>query len=327
MTYRERFINTINRKPTDRVPFSFWFHFIENEDTVDAMKNIEIMDKVYEGQKRYIETVKPDFVKVMCDGLFRYPAKALENFETVDDLNDIPAISMDNPWIRAHVAHALRVSKIREDTVYIYNVFSPSMLLRIMEGEEKFLAAFKANPEKLSEAVKCIGEGIGNLVRALMQEGGMDGIYYCVQNQNIDIISDEDHEKYFGETDRKVLDIANEINDCNILHICGYDGKRNHLEKWIDYPSKMVNWAVHVEGVSIEMGRKLFGDRTIVAGFQNTKQGILYSGSEEEIRSYTREIVQQAGKSGLIVAADCSLPFDIDWQHLIWVREELEALS
>ena len=327
MTYRERVLAAFNGQSVDRIPFSFWFHFVRNEDKVDAMQDPSILDKLYEGHKKYIQEVRPDFVKVMCDGLFRYPSEALLNYKSAEDFDKIETLDRDHPWIRAHVAHARRVSEIRKDTVYIYNVFSPSMLFRILHGEDVFIKALREAPEKMRDAMMRMSDGMINLTRALMEEGHMDGIYYCVQNQNIDVITDEKHEKYFGEADRRVLEAANAINNCNILHVCGYEGRRNHVDQWTNYNSKSVNWAVNVEGLPLPDGKKLFGNRCVVGGYPNTVNGVLYRGTESEIKSRVKEIVQQVGKEGLVVAADCSLPFDIDWQHLIWVREALEEIQ
>ena len=327
MNHRERILAAFNRQPVDRIPFSFWFHFVKDEDKIDAMKEPGILDALYEGHRRYIQEVKPDFVKVMCDGLFRYPSEGLGNFRSVDDFSKIESLGRCHPWIQAHAKSALRISQLRDQTVYIYNVFSPSMLFRILHGEEKFMAAFREDPVKMSDAMKRISEGTVNLVHALMEDGGIDGIYYCVQNQNISLISDEEQERYFGEADRQVLEAANAINDCSILHVCGYEGRRNHVDQWTRYKSKAVNWAVNVEGVSLKEGKKLFGNRCVVGGFANTVRGVLNAGTEDEIKAATRTIVDEAGRDGLVIAADCSLPFSIDWQHLIWVREALESIG
>lgn len=327
MTYRERVLAAFSGQPVDRIPFSFWFHFVQNEDKVDAMKEPGILDALYEGHRRYIKEVQPDFVKVMCDGLFRYPSEGICNFKTVDDFSKVEALGRNHPWIEAHAKNARRISQLRDETVYVYNVFSPSMLFRIMHGEQAFLAALRENPVKMGDAMKRVGEGTVNLVEALMRDGGMDGIYYCVQNQNINLIGDEEHEKYFGEADRLALEAANAISNCSILHVCGYEGRRNHVGQWTGYGSKAVNWAVNVEGVPLAEGKRLFGNRCVVGGFANTAQSVLATGTEEEIKSATKKIVAEVGREGLVVAADCSLPFSIDWQHLIWVREALEAIG
>ena len=50
-----------------------------------------------------------------------------------------------------------------------------------------------------------------------------------------------------------------------------------------DYEAKAYNWATFTEGISIEEGRKLFPGKCVLGGFDNRKEGILYSGSKEEI--------------------------------------------
>ena len=43
MNHRERIMAAFNGQPVDRVPFSFWFHFVKNEDKVDAMEDPGIL--------------------------------------------------------------------------------------------------------------------------------------------------------------------------------------------------------------------------------------------------------------------------------------------
>ena len=49
---------------------------------------------------------------------------------------------------------------------------------------------------------------------------------------------------------------------------------------------------------------------------------------EARFRELERGVAEElARREGLVVAADCSLPFSIDWKHLIWVREALESMG
>ena len=48
---------------------------------------------------------------------------------------------------------------------------------------------------------------------------------------------------------------------------------------------------------------------------------VLYSGSKTEVQAETRRLVEKAGRKGVILGADCTVPRDIDWQRLDWVRE------
>lgn len=327
MTPRERVLCALENKPVDRVPFSFWFHFQKNEDTIDALADPAILTRSYEGHKRYMEALQPDFVKIMSDGLFLYPCEALKKLETVEDLEGVRAIGKDDPWIQTQVGHVRRVVDIDPDTCYFYNVFSPSSLFRILVGEEKYLRLFRQDPLKVSQALGRMGEGLAVLTEAIVQEGGADGLFLCVQNPNLGVVSDEEYAQYIAATDKQVLNAANAAGGKNILHICGYEGRRNHLDQWASYEAKALNWATFVEEVSLSEGKALFGNRCVVGGFDNTANGVLNKGSRQEVEAFVEELLAKAGKTGIMVAADCSLPFGIAVERLAWVRDKLKALG
>ncbi len=327
MTKRERCLAAFNGQEVDKVPFSLWNHFYKDEYIIDALKDDSIIPGLKKAQSEFIKEIDADFVKVMCDGLFRYPSEGFVDFKNVSDFSKVVKIDKDNPYIRAHATSASGIRETNTDLVYIYNVFSPSMLFRILNGQDAFMAAYKENPQAMSDAFKRVGEATIYQVEAIMKEGGMDGIYYCLQNQNMDVISDEEYDKYFAEADMHIMQAANEINDCSILHICGYEGKRNRVPYYAKFPSKIVHWASNVEGVSLAEGREIFKGRCILGGFANTKDSVLYNGTEAEIKAETKKIVEEAGKTGLIVGADCSLPFDISHKNLKYVGEALAEMK
>ena len=324
MTGRERVMNALNRQPVDRIPFSFWFHFLRDEHLVDGVKNPEMMEANFQGHKRYINQVRPDFVKIMTDGLFRYPGIEPEKIKKVADLADIPEVAGNDPWTRANTEHASSVTALSPDLCYFYNVFSPSMLLRLLIGEEMYFKLYHEDAQKFAESLTVMGQGIAGMTKRVLHESGVDGIYYCVQNPNIHLMSDQEYAKWIRPSDLITLDAANSASDNNILHICGYEGRRNHLEEWVGYPSKAVNWAVAVEGVSLAEGQEIFSDRAVMGGFGNTVKDVLYTGPRWQIEDRVESIVTDAGKTGFMVAADCALPFDINWQHLVWVRDKLK---
>ena len=99
------------------------------------------------------------------------------------------------------------------------------------------------------------------------------------------------------------------------------------MEVWQDYPAKAVNWAVYVEKLTLAEGKRFFGGRCVLGGFDNRKTGILYSGSREEIERETERLVEETGRRGVVLGADCTLPSDIDLERMKWVREKLEQLA
>lgn len=88
---------------------------------------------------------------------------------------------------------------------------------------------------------------------------------------------------------------------------------------------KVINWAVVVERVSLKEGKKLFGGRAVIGGFDNTKNGVLYRGSKEEVENEARRLLEEAGTTGVILGADCTIPSDTPLERLEWVRKAAET--
>ena len=61
-----------------------------------------------------------------------------------------------------------------------------------------------------------------------------------------------------------------------------------------------------------------------MGGFENGKEGLLYRGSKEEIQAETKRLIEETGKEGLILGADCTIPSDIAVERIQWVREALD---
>ena len=78
--------------------------------------------------------------------------------------------------------------------------------------------------------------------------------------------------------------------------------------------------------MSLAEGREFFHHRCIMGGFDNRPQGVLYSGTKEEVQSYTKGLVTAIGKKGYIVGADCTFPRDVDVNRFTWVKDTLKEL-
>lgn len=124
-----------------------------------------------------------------------------------------------------------------------------------------------------------------------------------------------------------MLKYANTLSENNILHCCGWAGDENRVEVWQDYPAKAVNWAVYVENMTLPEGKEFFGGKCVLGGFDNRKDGVLYSGTKEEVQKEAVRLVTEAGDIGVIIGADCTLPSDIPVERMKWVREALDSLA
>ena len=77
----------------------------------------------------------------------------------------------------------------------------------------------------------------------------------------------------------------------------------------------------------VEEGKKLFGGRAVIGGFDQTKDSVLYRGSKEEIEAYVEKLIEDVGKVGVVVGADCTVPADISVERLNWARNKAKELS
>lgn len=319
MNKRERVLAALENREVDRVPVGFWHHFppemAKGQACIDAHLN-------------YYRATGQDFIKIMCDGYFGFPNEVLSNMKEVADLYRMKPLGKDHPFIREQVERARAiVEAVNGECCVFYSVFCPLSYFRLEVDWDKMMECIRQDPEAVRHACACIAQDAKELVRALIEEAGCDGIYYCVQNAEEFRFSAEEYRDLVTPSDKEVLDYANTLSRHNILHCCGWGGDKNRVEVWQDYEAAAVNWAVYVEGISIEEGRRFFGGKCVLGGFDNRKEGVLYSGTREEIEAFTGQVIREGGKCGYIVGADCTIPGDIDYSHIRWVVEAAEKIG
>ena len=322
MSKRELVLRALHQQKVERVPVGFWFHFITNEEEL-RQPIPEIIERNIAGHQTFIAEFQPDFVKLMSDGFFYYPNEQIAQARTIDDLKDIQSIGKEHPWIQQQVALVKEQKKhFLEDIAAFYNIFAPATYFKwqLPGGEAQFAEFLLENPELTQHVLNVIAEDISHLVTAVLSQTDIDGIYLSVQNVQDQRISSDIYARFIRSSDLIVLEAANRISANNILHICGYEGATNDLSLYKDYPSAAVNWAVGPEQVSLIEGKNLF-DRTVIGGFDNTANSILYHGNQTDIQQATQALLEEAGEVGIILGADCTVPSDTPLEHLQWVRE------
>lgn len=326
-------LDAMDGKTVARVPSGFWFHFLDDEIHADAFENPQLTEKLLQGEEKYIEQFAPDFVKIMTDGFFPYPDERLAHVKNASELLAVEPLPEDSPWFTKQLAYAKKLTdKYGDEVAMFYNLFGAATTFKFMqptipEGEQLITRLLLEDKEAVKHLFDVIAGDVARLASRLIKEAGVTGIYFSVQSPEGETVSRELYEEVFKPGELKVLAAANKESEYNILHICGYAGHHNKLEWYQDYPAKVFNWAVVIEGVSLEEGRKLFPDKALLGGFANSEEGVLYRGSKAEVQQATRKLIENAGESGIILGADCTIPRDIDWQRLEWVREAAAKLG
>lgn len=325
-TKKELVLKAFRNEVPERVPVGFWFHFLNGDEFNATLERPELLEKNLAGHKKYFEDFDPDFVKIMTDGLFFLPFD-FSNIEKVEDLNNLKPLPKDHPAFAKNVELVEGVRKLAgDDTLLFFNLFSPFNYLNLNLGRgingnsilKKFLSE---DSQAVQYALDVIAESLNYLISLVVKPGLADGIYLSVNNPNRSIPA-QIYSTVIAPSERKILRFANELSQYNILHICGYAGNKNILSVYQSYEASIINWAVHAEEVSLKDGKEFFGGRPVIGGFANTKDSILYKGSKEEVEAYVEKIITEAGKKGVVIGADCTVPSDIEIERLKWVRDK-----
>lgn len=330
-TKREIVLAAFDNKPVDRVPVAFWHHFLADPEHTEGFGHPEVAAENIAGFKKFYNSFKPDLAKIMSDGYFAYPHKALHNIKSVKDVAGIKPVGEDSPWIEEQVNLVKQATQaFGQEAVLVYNVFAAPRYLEFMYTEKdangNFVRLLKEDKAALKEILDVMSEDLASLAKRVIRDGKADGIYLSVQNIPKPEVTHEVYDEIIAPAEKKILAAANSVSSNNILHICGYEGNRNDLTWYIGYDAKVINYAATVEDVKLSAAKKLFGGKAVIGGFDNTKNGVLYKGTKQDVEAATAKIIQEAGKTGIIIGADCTVPSDIDLQRLNWVRDKAATL-
>lgn len=325
MSRRTLVLDAIQKKQVERVPVGFWFHFAQEKEFKEGLTSPSVIKTNIEGHQKFFEEFRPDFLKLMSDGFFGYPSKEVIEAKTAQDLWEVRAIGDDHPWIQAQVALVKElVRRFGNDVVTFYNIFSPLTFFQIIrEGNsgKTVVDFYHDDAEALAHALNEIAKDIKALAVKVVREGGVDGIYFSVKNFQDTSISIEEYLTTVGPGENEILDAVNLESNNHILHICGYEGARNDLRTYTKYNANIINWAVNVENISLEEGRKLFDGKVVLGGFPNSPGSLIETGSKKELEKFTDQILINAGTIGTIIGADCTIPANLDLERLEWIRQ------
>jgi uroporphyrinogen decarboxylase len=326
MNNRDLVWKVFHNESAERVPVGFWFHFAGNE-LEDVFLNPGLRKINREGHRTFFKDFKPDFLKIMTDGYFCYPNGPFARAVDPSGLEGIKPIGPDHPWIREQVGLAKEVAgAYGKDVLTFFNIFSPATIFKFARSSrpnpDGILADFISLDKGLvANALNVVAQDFAVLAKAVIEEGGADGIYYSVQDVLDPRINALTQRDCTLAADFAVLKAAQDAGGLNILHVCSYAGHHNEVARYVDYPAQVINWAASLEKLPLGEGKKLFGGKPVIGGFDNTASGLLYRGSRGEIEAETDRLLAEAGRVGVALGADCTIPRDITIDHLKWVRD------
>ncbi|MBQ9613353.1 MAG: hypothetical protein IJV14_12320 [Lachnospiraceae bacterium] len=315
MTKRERVQAVFHNEEVDRVPACFWWHFpADLPEEEMAARHLAFFRETGE-----------DMLKISSDGFFGWPAEALQAPYDVKKLYDIRHLPADHPYIRKQVERAKAITgALDEEAVTIYTTFNPLSLLRLQVGWDQMMSWMREDPAAVMHACDVIADDHTALMDALLEEGGVDGFLYSVQNAELTRFTADEYRAWVRPAELKELDHLHKVSEYVVLHCCGWDadeaGTTDRMENWRDYPANLISWASYVDDMTIPQIREFFHGLPAWGGFDNRLGCLLQTGTRQEIQAETQRLMEIGGKKGYMLGPDCSLQ-NIGTERVRWVIE------
>ena len=323
MNKRERVLSVLNGQLPDRVPGAFWFHF--GGDLSEG-------DRCIQAHLDYYRQCDLDFIKIMSDGL-NYPLRV--RISKPDDWYNVRPLDRNDPFFTGTLERCEKLNDaLQGECCTFYNMFSPFNIIRerdIFTPEALFrnndatvMAHLRVNEDAVKHALNVIGEDLAWLCEQILLKTGVEGIYQSVQGAEVGRMTMNEYSRIVAPSELQMINRYNAVRDHNILHMCSWAGNRNHLLYWRDYPMRVRNWGIGIEGLSLTQAEGYFPEGSILlGGMDNRRDHPLYSGDRETIQSCVRECLREMDGKPFILGADCTVPADIDKNHIRWALEAL----
>ena len=313
MTKTERIKAVFHNEEVDRVPACFWWHFPSDLPE----------DEMVARHLAFLKETNEDLLKISSDGFFGWPAEALKPPYDVKKLYEIRALPSDHPYFRGQIDRAKAITRaLHGEAMTIYTTFNPLSLLRLEVGWDQMMAWMREDPKAVIHACDVIAKDHTALMDALLDEGGVDGFLYSVQNAELTRFTAQEYKEWVRPSELRELTHLNKVSEYVVLHCCGWDadeaGTTDRIENWQDYPANMISWASYVDGMSISQIRSFFHGLPAWGGFDNRIGCLLQTGTREEIRKETERLIGLGGNKGYMLGPDCSLQ-NIGTQRVRWV--------
>ena len=301
---RERILQVLDQsRSNEYVPAAFFLHF-ENK----------LGRKAVQDHKDFYRATNMDFVKV-----FYEIAVPKVDIQSGKDWEKVPVYGEDFFEPQVAVIEDL-AREFKGEAFILPTVYSPLALAGQtlgFENRKNFKKLVEENPAAFGKAIKNLSLSIENYLRVARKRGA-DGFYVSSQGGDGNSLSPEIWNKYVRQWDKHVSEVAAEIGEINILHICDYGTPFKNAEAlyaFADYPASIINVPLKFSDgstLNLKEAQQRFG-RPIFGGLE--RLGVIATGTIEEAKAAVDEVLKNASPN-FILGADCTVPGTTDWDKL-----------
>ncbi len=308
MNKKERVKAAIAKQPVDHVPASFSLHF---------PKEIASGEAAVKAHLDFYRQTGCDIMKIMNENL----VPLIGDMNSPEDWNKVPAYNRHSPFMQKQLDMIKRIKDEEPDAYTLATIHgicaSTIHPLEATYGyvpvREIFVEQMRSNKQPMLDARQRIADAMADLAQACI-ELGCDGIYYAALGAEKHFFTDEEFAEAVEPYDKQILAAIREAKGDIFLHMCKENLNMERYRSYQDY-CDVANWGVNETHFSLEEGRKLFPNATIMGGLAN-RSGVMVDGTVEELQAAVRQVIADFGATGFILGADCTLPTEIPYDRV-----------
>jgi uroporphyrinogen decarboxylase len=300
MNKREAILSLLEAgKPQTYIPAGFFIHFDPSCHFGQAS-----VDKHLE----YFRYTGMDLVKIQYERTFPHQP----DIQKPADWAKMPLFQEGffQPQLDA-VEGLVKVAK--REAVVIVTLYSAFMCAG-QASNGLITAHLKEDPEKAKKGLEIVAESLLRFVKACIKVG-VDGFYASTQGRESHRFEDPTlFDKYIRPYDLYLMEEINRSCIFNVLHICDYHDSYDDITAFVDYPGHVVNCNLNLASKKMtgQEVSEMFG-RPYMGGLD--RKGIIATGPQAEIKQAVEAVLKEAPEK-FILAADCTLPSDVNWDNI-----------
>lgn len=330
-TAKSRIQTVLSGGVPDRAPISFWLHNFEREQTAEGL-----IDETLRLQKQFrFDFVKPQSPARSACALWGaeieispdptvFPKLVRPVVRTSADLVNITPRQVTGQLAdQVEVMRGVRAA-VGPDVPVIGTIFSPLMVLWEMHagGKPAVLDMVREAPDALTPALDTIADVLSDFARQLIDDAGVDGVFYATTTCCRGELTEEAHARYHAPYDKQILDEACQGGWMNILHLCGH----HHVEaqRFVERDVPIISWELGPENPTIAQMHQLFG-RTLLTGLPG--KPVFGTAPIESLRQQARDLLAHTGGRHLLVGPGCSINPGLDESRMGAMVDEVRAIA
>ena len=284
----------------ERVPAAFFLHFDPAHHRGRAA-----VDRHLE----YFRATGMDLLKIQ----YEHPLPPMPDLKSPADWSRVPQYREEFFRDPLDVVSEL-VAQTKSEAVVVVTLYSPFMFAGQLCGADTLVRHLEQDPEQVAKGLRIVTDGVLAFARGCIARG-VDGFYASTQGAEVGRFCTAGiFERYVKPFDLAVWELIERRCPCNILHVCDYHGVYDGLERFKDYPGKIVSSGLKLSGRTLAPSEAAatFG-RPFMGGMD--RHGVIATGPIDAVRREALKVLA-ASPDRFILAADCTVPSETPWENL-----------